>query len=365
MADIDKIYMRRALDLAALALGRTSPNPVVGAVIVKDGQIVGEGYHQKAGTPHAEVHALRQAGDRAAGATVYVSLEPCSHFGRTPPCADALIAAGVKKVVIACLDPNPQVAGQGMQKLMDAGVETELGIMQVEACQLNEAFFKYIQFARPFVAIKTAMTLDGKIASKTGDSRWITSPDARTYVHQLRNTYDAILVGIGTVLHDDPMLNTRLDSDDYRDPIRVIIDSQLDLPMDSQIVRSSHEQRSIVFCSSGADGQKQANLEKNGCEIIRLDSKALFLPMEKVLEYLGRMGICSLLVEGGGQINASLLEGHLVDKLYFFIAPKIIGGSDAPSPVGGQGLDLMQKAWELRSIDVKRFIRDILITGYF
>ena len=273
MTDIDHIYMRRALDLAALALGRTSPNPVVGAVVVKDSQIVGEGYHQKAGTPHAEIHALRQAGDRAAGATVYVSLEPCSHFGRTPPCADALIAAGVKKVVIACLDPNPQVAGQGMQKLMDAGIEIESGIMQEEALQLNEAFFKYIQTARPFVAIKTAMTLDGKIASKTGDSRWITSPDARTYVHQIRNTYDAILVGIGTVLHDDPMLNTRLESDDARDPIRVIIDSQLDLPMDSQIVRSSHEQRSIVFCSSAADIQKQAALEAYGCEIIRLDSE--------------------------------------------------------------------------------------------
>lgn len=365
MADIDQMYMRRALDLAGLALGRTSPNPVVGAVIVKDGQIVGEGYHQKAGTPHAEVHALRQAGAQAAGATVYVSLEPCSHFGRTPPCADALIAAGVKKVVIACLDPNPQVAGRGMQKLIAAGIETELGILQEEAGRLNEAFFKYIQTARPFVAIKTAMTLDGKIASKTGDSRWITSPDARTYVHQLRNSYDAILVGIGTVLHDDPMLNTRLETEDTRDPVRVIIDSQLDLPLNSQIAISSKKQRNIVFCSAGADLQKQARLETYGCEIIRLDSKRLFLPMENVLDHLGSMGICSLLVEGGGQINASLLEGHLVDKVYSFIAPKIIGGSEAPSPVGGQGLKLMQEAWELHSIDVKMFARDILITGYF
>lgn len=365
MADIDQIYMRRALDLAALALGRTSPNPVVGAVVVKDGQIIGEGYHQKAGTPHAEVHALRQAGDRAAGATVYVSLEPCSHFGKTPPCADALIAAGVKKVVIACLDPNPQVAGRGMQKLIAAGIETELGILEAEARQLNEAFIKYIQTGRPFVAIKTAMTLDGKIASKTGDSRWITSPDARTYVHQLRNTYDAIMVGIGTVLHDDPLLNTRLEADNIRDPVRVIIDSKLDLPLDSKIARSSQEQRSIVFCSAGADDNKQDCLEEYGLKIIRLESDEIFLPLEKVLEHLGSIGISSLLVEGGGQINASLLEQHLVDKVYSFIAPKIIGGSEAPSPVGGQGLNLMSEAWELHTIDLKRFERDILITGYF
>ncbi len=365
MADIDQIYMRRALDLAALALGRTSPNPVVGAVIVKDGHIIGEGYHQKAGTPHAEVHALRQAGDEAAGATVYVSLEPCSHFGRTPPCADALIAAGVKKVVIACLDPNPQVAGRGMQKLIAAGIETELGILEQEARQLNEAFIKYIQTGRPFVAIKTAMTLDGKIASKTGDSRWITSPDARIYVHQLRNTYDAIMVGIGTVLHDDPLLNTRLEADNVRDPVRVIIDSKLDLPLDSKIARSSQEQRSIVFCSAGADDNKQAGLEEFGLEIIRLDSDEIFLPLEKVMEHLGSIGISSLLVEGGGQINASLLERHLVDKVYSFIAPKIIGGSEAPSPVGGQGLNFMREAWELHSMDVKKFERDILITGYF
>lgn len=365
MIQSDQIYMRKALDLAKLALGRTSPNPVVGAVIVKDGQIVGEGYHQKAGTPHAEIHALRQAGEQAAGATVYVTLEPCSHFGRTPPCADALIKAGVQKVVIACLDPNPQVAGQGAQKLMDAGIEVELGIMQAEALLVNEAFFKYIQTGQPFVAIKTAMTLDGKIASKTGDSRWITSPDARAYVHQLRNTYDAIMVGIGTVLHDDPRLNTRLEIEDTRDPVRVIIDSQLDLPVNSQIVRTSREQRSMVFCSSQADIQKQTNLEKAGCEIIRLDHAGAFLPLNRILYYLGSQGICSLLVEGGGQINASLLEGQLVDKVYSFIAPKIIGGNDAPSPVGGQGLSLMKEAWELRSIDIKRFAKDILITGYF
>lgn len=365
MTEADQFYMRRALELAALALGRTSPNPVVGAVIVQDNQIVGEGYHHKAGTPHAEVLALQQAGEKAAGATVYVSLEPCSHFGRTPPCADALIKAGVKKVVIACLDPNPQVAGKGRQKLLDAGMEIELGVMQAEALQLNEAFFKRIQTGKPFVALKTAMTLDGKIASKTGDSRWITSSDARNYVHQLRNTYDAILVGIGTVLHDDPLLNTRLDDRDSRDPLRVIIDTALDLPITSQIVHSSREQRSIIYCGAAADQQKQIELEAHGCEIVRLESDGTLLPLENVLDHLGSLGICSLLVEGGGQINASLLEGKLADKVYSFIAPKIIGGNAAPSPVGGQGLSFMREAWELHSIEVKRFAKDILITGYF
>jgi len=365
MTESDQIYMQRALDLASLALGRTSPNPVVGAVIVKDGRIVGEGYHRKAGTPHAEVHALQAAGGRAAGATVYVTLEPCSHFGKTPPCADALIAAGVQKVLIACLDPNPQVAGRGMQKLMDAGIETELGIMETEALRLNEAFFKYIQTGRPFVAVKTAMTLDGKIASKTGDSRWITSADARAFVHQLRNTYDAILVGIGTVLKDDPLLNTRLEQADTRDPVRVVLDSKLELPADSQIACSARKQRSLVFCSAEASEEKQQILETAGCEIIRLQQQDSFIPLETVLDYLGSQGICSLLVEGGGQINASFLEARLADKIYSFIAPKIIGGTEAPSPVGGQGLTLMREAWELHSIEVKRFAKDILLTGYF
>lgn len=365
MTEADQIYMHRALELASLAIGRTSPNPVVGAVIVKDGKIVGEGYHQKAGTPHAEVHALRAAGEQAAGAAVYVTLEPCSHFGKTPPCADALIEAGVKRVVIACLDPNPKVAGKGRQKLIDAGIETDLGILEAEALRVNEAFFKYIQTGRPFVAMKTAMTLDGKIASKTGDSRWITSTDAREFVHQLRNTYDAILVGIGTVLQDDPLLNTRLEQVDKRDPVRVIIDSLLEMPADSQIARSARQQRSLVFCSAQASEDKQLILEKAGCEIIRLNHQGNFIPLEEVLDYLGSQGICSLLVEGGGQINASFLEARLADKIYSFIAPKIIGGKEAPSPVGGQGLVLMRDAWELSLIEVKRFKKDILITGYF
>jgi len=365
MTDTDQSYMQRALELAAQALGRTSPNPVVGSVIVKEGKIIGEGYHRQAGTPHAEIHALRQAGDEAADATVYVTLEPCSHYGRTPPCADALVEAGVKKVVVAVLDPNPQVAGRGIQKLIDAGIDIQTGILENEARQLNEAFFKHIQTGLPFVALKTAMTLDGKIATRTGDSRWITSSDARTYVHQLRNTYDAIMVGIGTVLHDDPMLNTRLDIDDIHHPLRIIVDTNLDLPLSSQIVRSANELPSLVFCSELANKDKDAQLTANGCEIIRLPLENGLVPLNNVLEHIGSRGICSLLVEGGGEINASLLEKQMLDKVYCFIAPKIIGGRTAPSPIGGLGLNKMQDAWELQSIDIKKLQRDILITGYF
>lgn len=365
MAESDQNYMQRALQLAARALGRTSPNPVVGAVIVKDGKIIGEGYHRKAGTPHAEIHALNQAGVQASGATVYVSLEPCSHYGRTPPCADALIRAGVKRVVMATLDPNPQVAGRGRQKLLDAGIEVNTGILEKEARQLNEAFFKYIQCGVPLVALKTAMTLDGKIAAPSGDSKWITGEDARNHVHQLRNTYDAILVGIGTVLQDDPLLNTRLDSEDIHHPIRIIIDSQLDLPLESRIVKSSNELRSLIFCSIQADVYREKNLHDAGCEIIRLPDQCGLVPLDKVLDHLGQLGICSVLVEGGGEINASLLEKRLIDKVYCFIAPKIIGGRNAPTPVGGTGLNLMREAWELQSLEIIRFQRDILITGYF
>lgn len=357
--------MKRALGLAARAQGRTSPNPMVGAVIVKNGQLIGEGYHHKAGTPHAEVHALNEAGDQAAGATMYVTLEPCSHFGRTPPCADAVIKAGITRVVIAIRDPNPQVAGKGIERLREAGIEVEIGVMEHEATRLNEVFFKYIQTGLPFVALKTAMTLDGKIASYSGDSKWITGEDARYYVHQLRNIYDAILVGIGTVLKDDPFLNTRLEIADAKNPVRIIIDSNIDLPPTSNIARSSNEQRTVVFCSSSSDAQKREQLEALGVEFISLDVHYDLIPIEKVLGILGEMGLCSLLVEGGGKTNAYLLQQQLIDKVYWFIAPKIIGGRESPSPIGGQGIEFMKDALELKSMEIQKFSDDFLLTGYF
>ncbi|MDD2620127.1 MAG: bifunctional diaminohydroxyphosphoribosylaminopyrimidine deaminase/5-amino-6-(5-phosphoribosylamino)uracil reductase RibD [Syntrophomonadaceae bacterium] len=363
--DEDKKYMYRALELADMARGRTSPNPLVGAVIVKDGKIIGEGYHRQAGTPHAEINAINDAGAQdLTGAAIYVTLEPCSHYGRTPPCADALVKAGLGRVVIAVLDPNPLVSGKGLAKLKEAGIATAVGLLEAEAIKLNEVFFKYIQSKKPFVSLKVAMTLDGKIASFSGDSRWITGEAARYYVHQLRNSYDAIMVGIGTVLADDPQLNTRLNITDQKDPVRVIIDGQLDLPLQSKIVNTAAEQRTIVFTSRSHDREKAAVLKAGGLEIIEIGEEASCLPLERVIEQLGSMGICSLLLEGGARINANMLEHNLIDKVYWFIAPKIIGGEDAPSPIAGQGIEYMKQAILINKTEIKNFADDLCIVGY-
>ncbi len=355
-------YMERAIELAARARGRTSPNPLVGAVIVKNGRIVGEGYHQKAGTPHAEIHALAAAGSAAQGATLYVSLEPCCHQGRTPPCTEAIIQGGIKRVFIATLDPNPKVAGGGLKRLQEAGIQAECGLMQEAAIELNEVFFKYIRTGLPYVALKTAMTLDGKIATANGDSRWITGPEARQYVHHLRNTYDAIMVGIGTVLADNPQLNTRLPEGQGRDPLRIIIDDRLELPLDSVIARSSREQPSLVFCGTQIDEKKASELAQLGVEIIKVELEDGLLPISQVLAMLGQRQIGSVLVEGGAQINASLIEQGWVDKFYWFIAPKLIGGQKAKTPVGGAGCQFMREALNLTIKDLKSLGPDLLIT---
>lgn len=362
--DMDREYMQNALELAAKAVGRTNPNPAVGAVIVKDGHVVGEGFHKKAGTPHAEIHALNMAGENARGSTVYVTLEPCSHYGKTPPCADALISAGVERVVIATQDPNPRVAGRGIKKLKDAGIDIVTGVLETEAQRLNEVFFKYIQNNMPFVALKTAMTLDGKIATYTGDSKWISNELSRHYVHELRNIYDAILVGIGTVIKDDPMLNTRLDYADKKDPIRVIIDGNLEIPINSKIVKTSKNQRTIVFCAAGNNTEKCELLRLHNIQIIELGEDPANIPLDKVLQILGSMEICSLLVEGGGEINASFIQNRLIDKVYWFISPKILGGRQAPSPIGGQGVRYMDQAVKLNFIELNYFGEDICISGY-
>jgi len=357
--------MNRALELAALALGRTSPNPVVGAVVVNNGEIVGEGYHHQAGTPHAEVHALKEAGAQAKGATIYVTLEPCSHHGRTPPCANALKDAGVKRAVIATVDPNPLVAGRGLRILEEAGIETSVGVMEEPAVRLNQFFFKYIKTRRPYVTIKSAMTLDGKIATVGGDSRWVSGEESRRLVHQMRNVYDAIMVGIGTVLKDDPLLNTRLGNDTGRDPVRVIVDSKLELPMASQIVKTAWEQKTLLFCNSQADTGSIDLLEQAGITVIALPVTCEILPLAEVLNELGRRELCSVLVEGGAEINASLIENGLADKIHLFIAPKIVGGKTAPTPVGGLGAGLMKNAIAVNSIETTPCGQDILLTGYF
>jgi len=360
----DTEYMARALQLAALAKGKTSPNPMVGAVIVKDGQVVGEGYHHRAGTPHAEVLALRQAGERSRGATLYVSLEPCCHFGRTPPCTEAIIKAGVGRSVMATLDPNPLVAGKGLQALQQAGLSVQSGVLEAKARRLNEAFFKYIRVGQPFVTLKAAMSLDGKIATRSGDSKWITGPEGRALVQQLRVENDAVLVGIGTVLADDPLLTVRLPGEEKK-PLRVVVDSNLRIPLESQIVQTARDYPTVV---AGVEGQSPAGkkelLSTHGVEVWELPASGGQVDIHALLGILGHREVVGLLLEGGSTLNASFHQARAVDKYLFFIAPRIIGGDRAPGPIGGEGAAVLQQALYLKSLQYQRVGSDLLITGY-
>ncbi len=362
--DKDRYFMQRALELASRAAGRTSPNPLVGAVVVKDGEIVGEGYHRKAGEPHAEVIALEAAGENSRNATLYVTLEPCNHYGRTPPCTEAVIRAGISTVYVAVPDPNPQVSGRGIARLREAGIQVNVGLLEEEARELNRFFFKYITRGLPFVALKTAMTIDGKIATRTGNSRWITNERSREYVHQLRNTYDAVLVGIGTVLADDPLLNTRLPQADTRDPVRLIIDARLEMPLGSRILQTARQQETIVYCLNGADSMRMRQFQDLGAEVVVLESSSGRVPLKEVFRDVAQRGLVSVLMEAGSQINACALENGLVDKVYWFIAPRICGGDQAPSPVGGRGIDLMSEAIKLHNVTVRSFDGDLLVEGF-
>ena len=359
---MDEKYMGQALALAQYAKGRTSPNPMVGAVIVCDGRVVGEGWHRKAGTPHAEINALQQAGDLAYNASIYVTLEPCSHHGRTGPCVEALIAAGIKKVIIAMTDPNPLVAGQGISKLREAGIEVVEGVLAKEAAKLNEAFIKWISTRKPFVLLKSAMSLDGKIASYTGHSKWITGAESRIYVHQLRDTYDAILVGIGTVLADNPTLTTRL-AYQGKNPIRVVVDSMARTPIHSNVVTDGLA-RTMIAVTDKAPQEKIDALRACGVEVIECEKTTAGVNLSHLFKILGEQQITSILIEGGAAINASVLEDNLVDKINWFIAPKIIGGVDAPGPVGGKGIADVNDAKGFEDIHMDTIGEDILISAY-
>lgn len=357
----DEKFMRRALELSVRARGRTSPNPLVGCVIVKDNQIVGEGYHLKAGTPHAEVHALTSAGDLANGATAYVTLEPCSHFGRTPPCADALISAKIKRVVVAMKDPNPLVAGRGIDRLRKAGIEVNVGLLEQEASTINEVFVKAITTGFPFVVYKTAMTLDGKIATETGDSRWVSNEKSRHYVHQLRDLYDVILVGSETVIKDDPALTCRLS--DGKDPIRLIVDGQLRIPENAQILTSSKHSPCIIASTKAAPADKVTRFKTfNNVEIWQYDSLR-YVPLDKLFRDLVDRGWTSVLLEGGGGLAGTLIQKELIDKVEFFIAPKLVGGSGA-SPLSGLHVKLMSDAKTLNNLHYDLNTGDLHVTGY-
>ncbi|MGI6412164.1 MAG: bifunctional diaminohydroxyphosphoribosylaminopyrimidine deaminase/5-amino-6-(5-phosphoribosylamino)uracil reductase RibD [Syntrophomonadaceae bacterium] len=362
--ELDNKYMRRALDLAAKGKGKTSPNPMVGAVIVKDGVIVGEGFHERAGLAHAEVNALKQAGEKSRGATMYVILEPCIHYGRTPPCVNQLVEAGLQRVVVSAIDPNPRVSGQGIEALRRAGIKVDVGILESEAKKLNEVFFHYIKTGRPFVSLKVAMTLDGKIATRTGNSRWITGEASRAFVHELRNLYSAVMVSIGTVLKDDPMLNVRLGIQDINHPVRIILDGRLDLPVDGNIAKTGQEYPTIVFTSKIRDRLKADLLIAKGIEVIEIGGEPDRLSVPDVLRILGGMEISSVLVEGGSELNAYMIENGLANKFYWFIAPRVFGGRSAVSPVGGQGVALANEALELEITEIKRFNSDLCLIGY-
>ncbi len=362
--DADDRFMWMALDLARQGRGRTSPNPLVGAVVVQGTEVVGTGYHQAAGSPHAEVIALKKAGEKAEGATLYVNIEPCSHHGRTGPCTEAIIKAGINRVVAAIQDPNPLVSGRGFTRLREAGIKVKEGVLEHKARRLNEVFIKYITAGMPFVGIKVAMSLDGKIGTMAGESHWITGDKARQFVHRLRDQSDVIMVGIETVLKDDPRLTTRLEGGEGKDPVRVIVDSNARLPLDARVVEGSPSSGAILAVTDQAPPDKCRILEDKGVEIITLPAVKNRVDVRALMKKLAERELTTVLVEGGGTLNFSLLEQGLVDKLFVFIAPQIIGGEKSPTPFAGAGIESLSKAWTVEDLEMKQFEQDLLLIGY-
>ena len=368
--------MQRAIALAKKGAGFVNPNPMVGCVVVKDNEIITEGYHEYYGGFHAERNALTHTTADCNGATLYVTLEPCCHYGKTPPCTEIIIEKGIKKVVVGLLDPNPLVAGKGIKILEDAGIEVVSGIEEDKIKELNKVFLKYIKTKRPYVLLKTAMTLDGKIASYTGDSKWITNEKSRQLVHKLRSEMMGIVTGIGTVKADDPMLNCRLEvqqpiansqKPDIHQPIRIIVDTKASISLESNIVKTANEYRTILAVGqqSMVNGQqsKVEMLKSLNVEILYCEEKDGHVDINDLMIKLGQKGIDSLLLEGGATLNAAFLQAGCVDEVYAFIAPKIIGGEHSKSPVGGQGIELMKDAIMLKDIKIETFDNDILIKG--
>jgi diaminohydroxyphosphoribosylaminopyrimidine deaminase/5-amino-6-(5-phosphoribosylamino)uracil reductase len=356
----DRAWMERALALAARGLGLTSPNPCVGAVLVRDGEVVGEGAHLRAGAPHAEAMALSAAAARARGAVCYVTLEPCAHRGRTPPCADALAGAGVTEVVAACRDPNPLVDGRGLERLRQLGLRVRVGVGEAEARSLNRAFFCAMARGRPHVTLKTAMTLDGKIAAFDGASRWITGEEARLEGHRLRFRADAVLVGIGTVLRDDPRLTIRLADVPPKQPLRVVVDSRLRTPPDAGVVTSGDPSRTVVACIGPAPAAEAAALTAQGARVLELPGDGARVDLRALLGALTKLDVIDVLVEGGAELGGSFVEAGLVDRIAFFVAPRLLGGRTAPGPVGGPGRSL-KDALGLAAMTWRRLGDDLLV----
>ena len=359
-----ELHMRRTLEIAKGGWGRTNPNPLVGAVIVKDGEVIAEGFHAALGLPHAEAAAISSATKDLGGGTLYVNLEPCSHYGRTPPCAKAIIEAGIKEVFAAMVDPNPKVAGNGIKMLLDAGIKVNVGVLKDEASKLNEIFIKYITKQKPFVIMKTAMTLDGKIASASGDSKWITGLSSRNYVHTIRDRVSSIMVGINTVLKDNPTLTARVLDKECQDPIRIIVDSKGRVPLDCNAINVASNAGVLLATTTLINSEKEKRLLDKGVRIIKADGPKGEVDLLALMDELYKLQIDSVLLEGGGTLNFSALEAGIVDKVMTFIAPKMIGGSGAVSPLEGGGIDIMRDAIRLRDIEVRRFDDDVLVEGY-
>ena len=350
--------MRAALEAASLGCGYVNPNPMVGAVVVKGGEIIGKGFHERYGGPHAERNAIDACTVKAAGAAIYVTLEPCCHYGKTPPCTDAIIESGISRVVIGAIDPSPPVAGKGVQKLKAAGIEVVTGVLEKECLELNRVFFHYTKTNTPYVVMKYAMTADGKIAAYTGNSKWITGEAAREKVHRDRHRYSAVMAGVGTVLKDDPLLTCRIENG--RNPVRIICDTNLRTPVDSQIVSTAKDVPTIIATACGDPEKRKKYTDKN-CKLITVSKKGDHIDLKELTEKIGEEKIDSILLEGGSALNWSALACGIVNRVQAYIAPKILGGTGAVSPVGGLGADSPENAFILSDTSVTRIGEDILI----
>lgn len=360
----DAFYMKQALELAGKGIGFVNPNPLVGALIVKDGRVIGRGWHEYYGGPHAEINAIKDVKGNTENATIYVSLEPCSHYGKTPPCSLEIIRSNFSRVVIGCIDPNPLVTGQGIELIRNAGIEVEIGIMEKEVKELNEVFFKFISTRMPFVVMKIAMSLDGKIATKTGDSKWISGEKSRKKVHELRNQYSGIMLGINTVIKDDPLLNVRTINGNIKNPIRIVVDSKARISLEAKIINSPEIAPTIIAVTNKAPDEKLNHLEEKGVRVIVCPEKNTRVNLRFLMQELAKQNIDSILLEGGGTMNSEAIHQGIVDKVIVFIAPKIIGGAEAITPVEGMGVSCLVNAVKLENLKTIQSGQDIMVEGY-
>ncbi len=364
MQEIDYRFMREALRQARKGSGRTSPNPAVGAVIVKDGIVIAKGYHKKVGLPHAEADALNKVDGKAPGCTIYVTLEPCNHYGRTPPCSDAILKAGISRVVVGMKDPNPDVSGEGCKFLEKNGIEVEIGVLETECRLLNEAFLKFVLAKRPFVIAKSAITLDGWTGTATGHSKWITNDKSRMFVHKLRDQVDAVMVGVGTVLADDPQLTTRLNRGRGRDPLRIVVDTHLRTPLDAKIVNHTSSADTLIVVGFDVDPEYREKIIKKGVKTLVCPTAYGRIDLTALMDMLAAESVSSILLEGGAALAGSMLRERLVDKYYIFNAPKILGGDDGIPMIAGEGPKKMDHSVLLKDIKVRRFGDDVMVMGY-